>query len=84
MWCRYDWFGGLPRGFAVSVKADRNGLPSAKRRRLVGLAVFRSVVMTVVLVVLYYVLPLDHVKNWSATLAVGLLILAVVAAWQLR
>lgn len=49
-----------------------------------GLGVFRSLVTTVLLVVLYYVLPLNHVKNVPATLAVGLVILAAVIVWQLR
>jgi voltage-gated potassium channel len=39
---------------------------------------------TVVLVVLYYVLPLDHVKNVPVTLTVGLVILAAVNVVQLR
>jgi voltage-gated potassium channel len=84
MWCGDDWLDGCSRGFAVSAQAARNGLPSAERRRLVGLGVFRSLVTTVVLVVLYYVLPLDHVKNVPATLAVALVILAAVTVLQLR
>jgi predicted secreted protein len=35
-------------------------LPAAKRRRLVFRAVLRSVLAAAVLVVLYYVLPLDR------------------------
>ena len=84
MWCGDDGFDGCLGGFAVSAQAGRNGSPRAKRRRLAALGVFRSLVTTVVLVVLYYVLPLDHVKNVPATLAVGLVILAVVTALQLR
>lgn len=68
----------------MSVQAGRNGLRSAKRRRLVGLGVLRSLMTTVVLVVLYYVLPLDHVKNVPVTLTVGLVILAAVTALQLQ
>jgi voltage-gated potassium channel len=68
----------------VSARAGRRGLPSTSRRRLVGLGIFRSLAATVVLVVLYYVLPLDHVKNVLATLAVGLVILAAVITLQLR
>lgn len=64
--------------------ASRNGLSAAKRRRRVGLGVLRSLATTVVLVVLYYVLPLDHVKNVPVTLAVGLVILAVATVLQLR
>lgn len=68
----------------MSGRAGRNGLPPAKRRLLAGLGVLRSLATTVVLVVLYYVLPLDHVKNVPATLTVGLVILAVATAVQLR
>jgi hypothetical protein len=38
----------------------------------------------IVLVVLYYVLPLDHVKNVPVTLTVGLVVLTVATVWQLR
>jgi hypothetical protein len=38
----------------------------------------------IVLVVLYYELPLDHVKNVPVTLVVGVVILTVVTVWQLR
>jgi voltage-gated potassium channel len=84
MWWGNDGLDGCLGGFAVSVQAGRNGSPSAKRRRLVGLGVFRSLVTTIVLVVLYYVLPLDHVKNVPVTLTVGLVILAAVTVLQLR
>lgn len=78
-------FDGSLGGFAVNVWAGRNGLPSARRRRrLVGLAAFRSLATVTVLVVLYYVLPLDHTKNVPATLTVGLVVLAVVVVLQLR
>ena len=39
-------------------------LTAAKRRRLIFRAVLRSVLAAVVLVVLYYVLPLD--RRWDA------------------
>jgi ion channel len=68
----------------VSVQADRKGLPSASRRRLVGRGVIRSLVTTVLLVVLYYVVPLNNVKNVPVTLTVGLVILAAVTVLQLR
>jgi voltage-gated potassium channel len=72
-------------GFAVSVQAGQNGLPSVRRwRRLIWLAAFRSLAAVIVLVVLYYVLPLDHTKNVPVTLTVGLVILAVGIVWQLR
>jgi hypothetical protein len=85
MRCEDDGFDSCLGGFAVSVQAGQNGLPSARRRRrLIGLAAFRSLAVTIVLVVLYYVLPLDHVKNVPVTLTVGLVILAVGIVGQLR
>lgn len=49
-----------------------------------GLGIARSIGSSAVLVVLYYVLPLDHVKNVPLTLTVGLVILAAATVWQLR
>jgi voltage-gated potassium channel len=61
-------------------------LPPAKRRRLILRAGLRSVLTAAVLVVLYYVLPLD--RRWDADTAVrlliGLLIFAGVMVWQVR
>ena len=61
-------------------------LPAAKRRRLVFRAVLRGVLSTAVLVVLYYVLPLD--RPWSGDTAVriliGLLVFAGITVWQVR
>jgi voltage-gated potassium channel len=61
-------------------------LPPAKRRRLIVWAAVRSVLVAAVLVVLYYVLPLD--RPWdSATwirLLIGLLVFAGVMVWQVR
>jgi Ion channel len=68
----------------VSVRPDAIDLPPAKRRRLLGLGLLRSLGSTAVLVVLYYLLPLDHIKNVPVTLVAGLLILVAVAIWQLR
>jgi hypothetical protein len=61
-------------------------LASAGRRRLIGLAVLRSLATTTVLVGLYYLLPLDHLASvpLAVTLVAGLLVLLAVAAWQLR
>jgi hypothetical protein len=50
----------------------------------VGLGAVRSVATTIVLVVLYYQLPLNHVTNVPAALVVGLVILAAVTVVQLR
>jgi voltage-gated potassium channel len=61
-------------------------LPSAKRRRLILWAALRSVLAATVLVVLYYVLPLD--RGWDSDTAVrlliGLLVFAGVMVWQVR
>ncbi len=61
-------------------------MASARHRRRVALGVLRALAAAVVLVALYYLLPLDHLSNvplW-VILAVGLVILLAVATWQLR
>ena len=61
-------------------------LPPAQRRRLIFRAVLRGLLGTTVLVVLYYVLPLD--KPWNGDTAVrvliGLLVFAGLTVWQVR
>jgi ion channel len=61
-------------------------LSRTKRRRLIFRAVLRSLLSTIVLVVLYYQLPLD--RPWDADtgvrVLVGLLVFVGVAAWQVR
>ena len=61
-------------------------LQRARRRRLINGAVLRGLVITTVLVVLYYLLPLD--RPWGTDTAVrlliGLLVFAGLAAWQVR
>ena len=59
---------------------------SARRRRRVALGVLRSLATVIVLVGLYYLLPLDHLASvpLAVILAVGLLVLLAVAVWQLR
>jgi voltage-gated potassium channel len=61
-------------------------LPRARRRRLIFWAVPRGLLTTTVLVVLYYMLPLD--RPWDADTAVrllvGLLVFAGITAWQVR
>ena len=68
----------------MSVQADGKQLASAWHRGRVVLGLFRALATAVVLVALYYLLPLDHVKDVPVTLAVGLVILLAVTAWQLR
>ena len=61
-------------------------LPRATRRRLIIGAVLRGLVITTVLVVLYYLLPLD--RPWDTDTAVrlliGLLVFAGLVVWQVR
>jgi voltage-gated potassium channel len=61
-------------------------LPAAKRRRLVFWAVLRGVLGTTVLVVLYYVLPLDQPWNGDTAvrILIGLLVFAGITVWQVR
>ena len=61
-------------------------LGPAKRRRLIALALLRSLATATVLVALYYLLPLDRIPSvpLGVLLAIGLVILLSVAAWQVR
>ena len=68
----------------MSVQADGKQLTPAWRRGRVVLGLFRALATAGVLVALYYLLPLDHVKDVPVTLAVGLVILLAVTAWQLH
>jgi voltage-gated potassium channel len=69
----------------VSVQADRKQrVAPAGRRRLVVLGLLRVLATAVVLVALYYLLPLDHITSVPLTLAGGLVILLAGIAWQLH
>lgn len=68
----------------MSQRANRPGLVHKEHWRPLVLGLLRSAAAAVVLVALYYLLPLDHIRNVTATLVVGLLILVAVTAWQLR
>jgi voltage-gated potassium channel len=61
-------------------------LPRARRRRLIFRAVLRGLLNTTVLMVLYYLLPLD--RPWTADTAVrllaGLLVFTGITLWQVR
>jgi Ion channel len=61
-------------------------LPGATRRRLIIGAVLRGVVVTTVLVVLYYLLPLDRPwdSDTAVRLVIGLLVFAGVMVWGVR
>jgi voltage-gated potassium channel len=61
-------------------------LPPGKRRRLIAGAVLRVVLIAAVLVVLYYVLPLDRPwdSDTAVRLVIGLLVFAGVMVWGVR
>jgi voltage-gated potassium channel len=68
-------------------RADKEKpLEPSKNRRLITLALLRSLATTTVIVALYYVLPLDHAKILSTwiPLIVGLAVLMGVTAWEVR
>ena len=66
-------------------QADQE-LPPAKRRRLIIAAVLRGLAVTTVLVVLYYLLPLDRPldTDTAARILIGLLVFAGLTVWQVR
>ena len=66
------------------MRAERAQLAPATRRRLVVWGLLRALATAVVLVALYYLLPLNHIKSVPLTLTVGLLILLAGIAWQLH
>ena len=61
-------------------------LPARKRRRLIIWAVVRSLLTAAVLVVVYYLLPLD--RSWDSDTAIrlliGLLVFAGLIVWAVR
>jgi hypothetical protein len=61
-------------------------LPPAKRRRLIFRAVLRGLLVTTVLVALYYLLPLDRPLDTGTAirLLIGLLVFAGLTVWQVR
>ncbi len=68
----------------MSAQANRKGPLPAERWRPAGLGLLRSLATTVVMVLLYYLLPLDRVRNVRLTLVTGLLLLLAVTGWQLQ
>ena len=61
-------------------------LSPAQRRRRLAVGLLRASAITVVLVAVYYVAPLDRLSDvplWL-TLAIGLLVLATVASYQIK
>jgi voltage-gated potassium channel len=69
------------------VTADAiQAVPTAERRRLIAVGLARALLATVILVALYYLLPLDRLAGvplWII-LTFGLIALVAVAAYQVR
>jgi len=61
-------------------------LTARRRRWLIARGLLRALATTVVMVVLYYVLPLDRRSDTSVfvVLAIGIGLLATMIAWQVR
>ena len=70
----------------MTVVEHDQDLPPAMRRRLIFWTALRSVLIATVLVVVYYLLPLD--RRWDSDTAIrlliGLLVLAGVMVWGVR
>src|SRR6516162_3812623 len=84
MGCKGDGFHDAPGGRVVSSQAQPTELTPGQRMRVTALGLLRALATMVVLIALYYLLPLDHDKNVPVTLIAGLLVLLAVTAWQLR
>ena len=67
----------------MSVQADQQELTPARRHRQIAMGLLRALATTVVLVALYYLLPLNHF-NVPLVMVAGLVTLAAVILVQLR
>jgi hypothetical protein len=70
----------------VTAAAAVSALTPAQRRRLITRGLLRALAGTVVLVALYFLLPLDRIDSvpLEVSLAVALLVLLGVSIWQVR
>jgi voltage-gated potassium channel len=70
----------------VTAAAAVSALTPAQRRRLITRGLLRALTGTVVLVALYFLLPLDRIDSvpLELALAVALLVLLGVSIWQVR
>jgi hypothetical protein len=68
----------------VSTDADHDELSPGRRRWVIVVGLLRAVATTIVLVGLYYLLPLDHLKNVPLALTAAVVILGGVVTLQLR
>ena len=70
----------------MTAAAAVSALTPAERRRLITRGLLRALAGTVVLVALYFLLPLDRIDSvpLELALAVALLVLLGVSIWQVR
>jgi voltage-gated potassium channel len=68
----------------MSAQGNRQELTPVRNRRQIALGLLRALATTIVLVALYYLLPLNHLHNVPLVLVAGLLILLAVVTVQLR
>jgi Ion channel len=70
----------------MSTAPSLQASPKAERRRLVAIGLLRSSVTAILLIAAYYLLPLNRLSGVSlaVSLAVGLLALTGIAAYQVR
>ena len=70
----------------TSTATDLDDLSSGERRRLVGLAVVRTITAVALVVAVYFLVPLDHVADAGTVteLVVGLLVFVAIIAGQIR
>jgi len=68
------------------VETSTNFLGSRPERRLILVGLLRATLTTVVLVALYYILPMNEALHLSAVvrLVVGLIVFAGITSWQIR
>lgn len=71
---------------APAQRAQIRDLAARGRRRLAVIAVVRTGLTIVLVVAIYFLLPLDHSSSVGviAELAIGILVLVVIIAWQVR
>ncbi len=71
---------------APTQRSSYSDLSPRGRRRLIAAALLRTGVTIALVVALYFVLPLDHSSSAGvvAELALGVLVLAGIIAWQVR
>lgn len=70
----------------MSTQSPYEALPASKRRWLILRAALRALATAAVLVALYHLLPLDRTTGVALAidLVVGLTVLVVIVAWQVR